>query len=84
MDLNPNKFRYILIDEDGDVSGTNSEELAMDFSHGDMNIVVDCQNQDTVYEGLIIPVDATRYEPQPDEDDLSSDDDPSKNDDPNG
>lgn len=62
MNIDPNKYRWILIDEDGDVSGTNNEELAMDFSRGELNIVVDCLNQDLVYEEAIVSVDETKYE----------------------
>lgn len=71
MTFNPNKFRFILIDADGDVSGTNDEDLAMTFSHNEQNIVVDCENQDLIYEGLIVPVEATSYEPEGSGDDES-------------
>lgn len=38
------KYRYLIVDEDGDVTGTNDQALAKLAAQADYNVVVDVAN----------------------------------------
>lgn len=59
------KFKYILIEEDGDFTGTNDKELAAAFSESnDMNLVVDTESGEVIADGVSIVVEPTSFTPE--------------------
>ena len=49
------KYRFIIIDEDGDPSGTNDDEVAEQYAHSDYCLVLDCRLGTIAFTERAIP-----------------------------
>jgi len=59
------KYRFIIIDEDGDPSGTNDDEVAEQYAHSDCYLVLDCKLGTIAFTERAIP----KADPLEDEED---------------